>query len=285
MGGRAIAGEQLAITGGLGAVALFITVAPGRVALGISQADSSRYHYLAWSLLLLSIGVCLHRLISGDTARQVVLIAVILACVAHGTDSLITTARGIEATDQDHRRLITAAAELVDSGAPVFPVPPHPVTAPDLNPSSLKALIRSGALPHFSGVTAKAHLLAASQLQLRLPPAASLPVPQTGSTRVNRTVNATTSVASPGCLLLRPERGRPEISLHALEPSGISVLSLDGGELRLLLRDTTGLTLDPDRTVSLAAGTQQSIDLATINSETILLLPPTGPTTICGIGL
>jgi hypothetical protein len=284
MDGNSTAAERIALTGGLGAVIIFLAVAPGRVGLGIAQADAPRYHYLAWALLLPSIGVSLHRLVSGNAVRQLALIAVALACTAHGTDTLIGMARAMERRDQDHRRLITAAAELADSGAPVFDVPPHPVEAPNLTPSSLRHLLRSGALPTFTGVTGKDRLLAAAQLQLRLPPAASLPVPQISKTRLVGIANARTSVGSPGCTIFRPDNGRPIIALRVTEPSGLSVLSSDGGELRFLLRDANSLTVDSGRRLSLPAGITQNLDIATTETEANLLLPVSGSTTVCGIG-
>jgi hypothetical protein len=277
----------IASAGFLGAIVLFLTVAPARVAQGVEQADAARYHYTAWALFLPSIGVCLKHLIAGDRGRRMVVLAVISGCALRGTDLLLKESRVLELRGQDHRRMITAAAELSASGDAVFPVPPHRVHAPDLAPPNrMVTLLREGALRRSRNLSEADRLRAMVGMQLQLPPYANLAVADPPLVIVETVRRGTMISASGGCATIRPQEGRPEVELAILGPTAIRVTTVLGGELRVLVHDpATGFTVDPDAVMNLAPQTPASFDVAITRAHPLLLLPVEGDATVCGVRL
>jgi hypothetical protein len=274
-----------ALAAALGAICLFLTVAPGRVAYGVDQANAGRYHYLAWALLLPSIGVCLADLAGRDRGREFALIVLVSACVVHGFDTLDSAAGMLRERDETGRRQVMAAAEFVATGAPVFPVAPSLFSSPDLRPPSrLVALLRSGKLPQPRSVTPAERLSAIAALQVRFPPFAELPVDGSPGLTVRGAQHGALLPGPPGCVTLRPQGGRPEVTLGVSRASGLSVTSNAGGELRLLLREfKTGSTSDIGLTLDLKAGAPSSIDVGLTAAVPVFLLPEAGETTLCGV--
>jgi len=269
----------------VGALLLFLTIAPGRVALGIDQADAGRYHYLAWALLLPSIGVCLQHLAGPDTVKRAAVTLLSATCVVHGCDILLTASANLRERDDVDRRAVLAAAELAASGAPVLSVPPHRLFASDLRPPSrMVDLVRSGKLRIPRDLGTLDRLRAAVQMQVRLPPYAELPALDQPTLTAHTVVGAATTAFRAGCLTIQPQGARPEVALSVTAASGLRVTSAVGGELRLLLRaPRAATTTDLGIVVDLKPGVPSSIDIALTAAVPVLLLPASGETILCGV--
>jgi len=269
----------------IGAVLLYASVASGRVAFGVEQANAGRYHYLAWALLVPTLGLCLHEMVGGHRSRLAAVLVLCLGCSAHGLNLLSETVRAQEDHEQSLRRTVQASADLAVSGAAVFAKSPIDVFGPNLSPPELIRVRTSGILPPVHNLTAEDRLRAEAGLQIQVPPYSTLPVgTPSGLTLVDVTQGSSTP-AGPGCVVVRPAGTQPAVSLRAPRPGAAQFTSPAGGVLKIFLRNDQGVTLESGLNVSLVPNVPAAVDLAVNQAAAIFLLPTPGETTLCGLSV
>jgi hypothetical protein len=121
-----------------GAIAFYVAAGLARGGLGLGAALASRYVYVAIALLLPAIAM----LISQGTDRHPGLIRVVvplvIAMTASNAFKLSTFADEVRQNNNDSRRVLEAASELVGSNSPIFGDQlPEPFLAPDLTTADL----------------------------------------------------------------------------------------------------------------------------------------------------
>ncbi len=148
-----------------GVALLFVVLALGRAALGIAQAEASRYVYLAIALALPVIGLMLTDLAARGRAVAVVAVALVGVLVAYNVVLLGDRADEEAARERRIRRTVLAGADLAVRGEPFLAFAPDPTFNPDVTTGILRRMARDGKLPS-GGFGPGDRLVAASWLQL-----------------------------------------------------------------------------------------------------------------------
>lgn len=270
-----------AFAGALGVVVFFTIAGAGRSSLGVTEAASSRYIYIAAALLLPVIGLMLTQVSRRDVLAQAATVALIAVCAFLGFAHLWTAARDQQGSREQSKAQILAAAQLIASGTTSINDLPDPTRSPNLTLGELAALLHDGDLPSFSGVTAVDRLSALAALQTSLTASPVLPL---GSAQVTSVAGALASVGSDGCLHLQPAGGAPfAFRLVFTSPSALSLMSDTGEALQFFLEQGgASLTANPID-LRLGAGAQAYLNVLTANA-TPYIVSPANSLVVCDAG-
>lgn len=271
-----------AFAGALGAVGLFLILAVGRTTLGVGQADSPRYAYIAMALLLPALGLVLSEVSAGLGAGRLVVWA-LLGLVAVHNVGLLRTAVATQADEEQRLKAhLLAAASLIDGGVAVLGGDRLAPEAPDVTVDDLRTMGRQGKLAVDRPGTRADRLWAESALQVGMSNSGIQPAGP--PPRVHRVAGATQQAGAPGCLMFTPVEPVAEVQLTAGRTLSVGVRSAGGGEMTVILVVTgpeplsgqpRRFTLEPDRPrhLDVTAG----VDLVAVR------IPATGPTVLCGL--
>jgi hypothetical protein len=268
-----------------GALFLFLIIGVGRTSLGQSQADSSRYVYLAMGLMLPLIGVALTRLAQQRNARLVVIGLVALLMISN-IASLRTEANDVGTQAQLSRQRIMGGAALVRSGVSLPGDVVDPYAAPDMNLSQLTHLVRSSALPTTTP-TPQGQIDAAATLLsgLHHTPAYPTDGAGVGVNQADVTIGpppeaAATKPAGAGrCESITPSGPQPRLVIAVLKPASLVIQPVGSGDATLMLRNATNHSLT--RSYPVPAGVTQFLDLGAPGTEATLGVGE--PLVVCGL--
>lgn len=265
--------QALATAMALGAVLLFVVVAAGRSGLGVAQATTGRYAYIAAALLLPALGVMLSEAPLGRPGRQLVVVAVLLPVLAHNLVELHRQSVVEAEREEPIRRQIVAAAELVDAGVELAATQPEPTFSPNVTVDLLRQLRREGALP--ADRVGEVDLLsAATYLQLAREP---VPVAPTGTPP-----SVPVPVDGRGCLVL-PPFGAWEVGVAVAAGQGFSVRMPAGGELSVRMRDPRDPSVEGRaRLIVLEPGLPEWLR-ATRDTTLVVRAPGPAAAEVCGV--
>jgi hypothetical protein len=264
-----------------GAVVFFAIDAVGRIALGVDQAASSRYVYVACALLLVPVGLVLGRLGRGSVAIAGAVMVAVLAAAVQGAGVLVVAARQRAASDLPSRAQVLAAVRLLQAGAPILAGPavrPEPRDAPDLTVAGLRQLVAEGAFGTVPEQPPESRLAAALQLQVVVGPTAAVhggPAPRLWGAPAQGT-------GGTGC---REFHGPGPVVLRLLfdGPAAVSVTPGTGGELTVAMATTADLArVSGPRTFPLTAGRTAVLSVGAGSAAPVVSLPP-GDDRICGL--
>jgi hypothetical protein len=272
-------GTGSAVAGGaVGCLAFFTINGLGRVELGLEQASSSRYVYIASALLLPVSGVLLDRVSAITRARGLVIGAVAIYFVAGNLQILHSTAAAEAKREAELRGLVLASAELLRAGTPLGGEL-HPEHLPGLTADDIRKLLVKGWLPN-QPAPAAARAQARARLQVRSVAATSRP---TGF-RVSRTGDGG-DVGLDGCVDL-PGAGDGFAVLSASRRGGAGAISIQAppgsmGSLRIFSDDgaqsqSVPLSVDGSGRVSIEVLSTEGI------AEVVLTVPGSPVTEVCG---
>jgi hypothetical protein len=263
-----------------GALVLYVVNGLGRSALGIEQAQSSRYTYIAVLLLLPAFGLALTEVTRSRAASLVALAVPLAIVVGLNLATLRSSARTEAAREQVIKGQILAAAELVEEGEAVLDTVVEPTFSPDLTVSSLRRLVEAGELPT-GEPTAVDRLNARSRLQVGLDDTDAQP--SDAAVRTMLVVDAADVPAGPGCHTFSPSGAVPQVVLEVDEPSDLTLTTDSAQDLQVRMRSADGSESATELpTLPLHAGAQRLRFLAG-DASPILLLPKSAPVTICGL--
>lgn len=252
----------------LGAVLMFALVAPGRVGFGVEQAQSSRYLYIAWALLIPALAVALTELASGSALRLGVVVALIAASLVHGVNLLLAEAERQGPYWRHVRAQILAAAVIGESGQLVFDdVQPEPSYSSQLDMGTLRRLAGEGRLPQ-ERLGPQAFMAAAAHVQLRLAASPMLSLDAPPRPRVIRVLRAASTQAGEDCWLYRPTGVDARVVLDAATPAAIKLRApgVDAIRLGLQAKDGSG-SLPPvrERIAAFTPNTDVYLDIAAVD--------------------
>jgi hypothetical protein len=153
-----------AYSAGLGAVGLYVLIAYGRGELGVEQAGSPRYVYVATALLFPAVVLALTWLVGQSRVARGVVCVAFLAVALHGVSVLRENA-GIQASrEMGIKATLVAAARIASSDRYVPGALPEPVWSPNVTVGDLVRWWRAGELRP-QATSAVADLTAALNLQ------------------------------------------------------------------------------------------------------------------------
>lgn len=264
----------LPLASAAGAVALFMITGYGRVSLGVEQAASSRYVYVAAMLMIPLVGAAVGYAWERFATFAPVLLLVVAWSVAVNVLTLVREADVFAERGQESRRLIEAAA-LLPEALPADPTSqPSPTWAPDLNLAQLRALIAEGALPSSTSTADTMEHVARDLVTVRPPDAPSRPAlvarPIAGSLRWDSELCAT-GVDTASFAIDLTQRGE------------LNVVSPDERALAYVVRNPISGIESTTHELALEAGVMVDVDLLAVGLETVVTLPP--GVTACGIRL
>jgi hypothetical protein len=264
--------------GALASVAFFTINGLGRAELGVEQASSSRYVYIAVALLLPLSAVLLDRVAAAVPAGGLVVAVVALYLVAVNLQVLHATAVAEAEREAKLRGLVLASAELLRDGTPMRG-DLHPEQLPGLTADDVRKLLDKGWLPD-RPTPAAARAQARARLQVRTVAALSRP---TGF-RVSRTGDGR-GVGPDGCVDLRGP-GDGFAVLRTGNRDGRGVISIQAppgstGTLRIFSDDgaqsqAVPLTVDGSGRASIEALSTEGV------AELVLTVPGSPQTQVCG---
>ncbi|MFP5375227.1 MAG: hypothetical protein ACLGIO_00400 [Acidimicrobiia bacterium] len=275
---RAVLGTPRALPTGMaaGSACLFVMLAAGRSGLGVEQATSSRYLYIAAALVLPTVGLMLSEATRHLAARQLAAVAVLVPVLVHNVAGLRELSHHEADREDAVRRRLWGALALVGQGDPeLASTVPEPRFTPNASVDVLRRLDREGALPDDHPGEADV-LAAAAQLQVALldaPPAAAAVEPFPA---VEAAVN------DRGCLLVGPSGAMP-VDVAFAGPDAVSLRTPTGGEVVVTVhsRSRPGVT-GPPRTLSLRPGTTEWLWVTRVGTIT-LSVPSPAATEVCGV--
>ena len=271
-----------AFAGAMGAVTLFLILAVGRTALGVEQANASRYTYITMALLLPALGLVVNEVSEGLGAGRLVVWALVGLVVLHNVGLLRRELRDQVDVEQRLKARVLSAADLVATGAVVLEGRPEPATSPDITVDDLRTMSRDGKVPVGQPGPPEDRLAVRSALQVAM---SDTGLGSAGAPpRILRVVGATQAVEAPGCVTFTPVAPGPEVQLSADQPLSVRVRSSSGGEIRVILvvagpEPVTG----PPRTFALEADRSRYLNVVAGVDAAAVGIPSTGPTEVCGL--
>jgi hypothetical protein len=265
----------LALATSSGTIIFFVIVGFGRLSLGVGQAGTPRYVYIAAALLLPAAALALTRLVATTPAPVSVALTLLLGSVVlHNLSLLWTAAQVQENVEAASRGQMVAAAAVARSTDDFLTDQPDPTVNPDVTMQGLRAASQRGWLPA-DPVDPAAELAVKARVQVAVgPPDGSL-----SDAAVQPGPGTVLEPAGPGCVELLPGAGRAVVVSSAVR------------ELRLRVaveqptRMTVALTADgsttPAITHELPAG---ETDLRSVATEDVrLAFPSTQAARLCGM--
>ena len=271
-----------AFAGALGAMGLFLILAVGRTALGVEQADSPRYAYIAIALLLPALGLVVGEVCEGLGAGRLVLWGLVGLIVVHNLGLFRSAVRTQADQEQRLKARLLAAASLIDSGAAVFDGGRPAADAPDVTVEGLRTMTRQGKLASDRQGTRADRLWAESALQIRVSDSGIRPE---APPLVHRVTGATQQAGAPGCVTFTPVEPGPEVQLTAGQALSVRVRSAGGGEMTVILAVVVpeSLTGQP-RTFVLEPDRPHYLDVTAAVDFVAVGIPASEPTEFCGLG-
>jgi hypothetical protein len=272
---RAVA--PIAWSGVAGSFILFAVVGVGRVALGVDQATTSRYLYLAAALLMPAVALGLTAAARQRLAWQVAILLVVAVSTAHGAVVLYHQIRQQTAVRAADRDIVMAAATIVSSGEPVVGGLPDPVDGPDIDLTDLRTLVATGALT----VTPPREPLSLLTVESRIQVSMSATPVLTGAAPVLRVLRGSEQGAGDCVRVVADASGSALVQLFFSAPSSPSFIAGATGEAAIVLStsDHPGLTAAPT-TVSLDSGQREFLNVSAPHATPTLTLP--GGALLCG---
>jgi hypothetical protein len=267
----------------MGAVFLYVLVAPGRVSFGLEQATAGRYIYIAWGLLLPAVALALNSFVNGNRLRLGGAMLLVLFMGVQNLNLLYDDAIDQAGVEAVVRGRILAAAGIGRSGDQVFDVQPEPGGAPDLTMSGLSALDRAGKLPKLTGLGERSYIDAAANVQLNL--GTEIPVGVEPLPEVAYVSRASIEASpEPGCVVVRRAGPVARVALSVSKPSGILLRASSGDTLGLALQSPDrSLTSVPMRTLPFQPGSDVPLDIGATDYLTLVELPHAPSLSVCGV--
>ncbi len=265
-----------------GAVLFFAITGVGRIALGVSESNSSRYAYVAIALLVPAAAWAVNALARRVVGGRPLVLIFAAAVTINGFGVLIDYADGAASQRDTDKFQLLAAAHLIVSGAPLLAndqTQPDPVIAPQLTLGELRSMINDGAVPLDTPVPEDAVLRAALQLQVAVDTA--VPSTPPGSPSVTGSQGVSLQPAG-GCTAVISYSASSALRLAFPAAGWIAITPDENGLLGIALATLSnpGSTTAP-RTFPLVAGQTVYLQLATGGLAPVASLPP-GPARVCG---
>lgn len=235
-----------------GIIFLFLSTGITRSALGVEQATSSRYVYLAGALVLPAVGLVLSRASAGRwLSTGFVLVLVSLATV-HGLGILRTLSRAEGDRELAIKRRVLASADLIRTGAPVVDLTPEPMLNPDLGVDELRTLDANDKLPRNERVEVYDRLGAQTFLQVAVVDVND-PRPRAAQTaRLVSVVDGVVEEEMDGCFRVRPTGSTPQLVLDVVMAASFELKPGGPSSLQILLRPAPpDGTVGPPRSIAL----------------------------------
>jgi hypothetical protein len=271
-----------ALGAALGAVALYTIIGIGRISLGVGEAATGRYVYLAFALMLPAIGVSLTWFASSSKVLRAATFVVLAACATQGLGVLVQHAHTFAQVKQASEARIVASQDLLASGETVLAgseLMPDPVGAPDLTVARLRLLQQDAAFPPHTTLSEGARFWAQIYLQVALDDHPRFPM--TGARMVDQPIHASITAVTGDCLAMTSDGDESRISVRFSAPASWSVLASTDGSLGLYA-SMNDLPNAPLRTLSLPIHRLVYVD---VNSPglTAALSLPRGDNVVCGL--
>lgn len=261
-------------------VVLFCAIALGRDGLGVAQATSSRYVYVAGAFLFPSIALALSEL-GRRRPGAVVAIGVLVGLVAIENVSLLhTAAKAQRAVSASQEGEILAAAQIAKRG-PVIYGAPDGTYDPNLTVAALDSLRAHDKLPRGFHLSASDYLDAATALQTTVNATRQLPTKSSGVLFV-QAGQAQVAREGPTCITFSPSGPDPVLWVGIESPTSLELRSGPSGPISITLRSgaTTGATTTFPYSLRPAW-----INLAATGDLAGISLPPGATSVICSLHL
>jgi hypothetical protein len=269
-----------AVALGIGAFVMFVVTGVTRSGLGVAQAESSRYVYLAGCLALPAIAAALADAVSSRWTPTAFAFAVCGLATVHGTGLLRTAAASEAAREQALRRQIAVAAQFVVHEDALPDARVEPLYGPDLRATDLPRL--SDQLPRVRATT-RDRLGAAAVLQLAAGPPGEVPF-RPGKPALVGLVDAVAE-GSPAdeCFTVRPAGATPQLVLDVSAPSSFSIDPPGAGDLVAFLRPAAPATeVGPPRLLR-TDGRRLRVTISAVPTSPLVNLLASGPSVVCGV--
>ncbi len=274
----------------VGAVVFYAVIGIGRAMMSLAEAGTSRYLYVAGALLIPAVGGALSDLTRQRSLARAGAVVLVALLAANGARLLFSRAAAERAIEQQHRRILLAAARL---DLPPWELGlPEPVgLAHNLTYDELRQMRRHGQLPSDEDVTRDHELLALAIVQISATPTPQLPVgPQAGgpilmATSPGPQSQATTGLGSigagAGCLRFEPKAEPSEVLLRVPVPVALRLLTA-GDHIGVFLRDEDGSTSRMGLEIRLR-DSPTYLNLNFHEQDVELTLPGTASSVLCGL--
>jgi hypothetical protein len=265
------------------AVPLFFSIsAVGRASLGVQQATSSRYVYIAGMLLMPTVAMALDRLRATNWPGGAIAVTLFISWSLVVNAGLLSEFSEVKREHNTALRAIVLAAAQVANEPGVNPKSqPEPRENPDITMGGLRLLASEGALPKSA---ASADELFAARATLLVRP---------GSASDGRSVDARSSIAVTGGRPGNIVDGCTEIAIDGASAQVVPAPT-DPGDLRITSPRTATVQVERlslDRTMqvpSLTAALEPNVpfDLLVRTPDVQLVIDITGTSTatVCGVG-
>lgn len=269
----------LALAGG--AVTELVLINFGRGAFGTEIATSPRYLLILLPMLLPLFGLAASAGLAHARLPLVLIGLVTAALLTVQIGNFVDYANHFESIEQEQKRRIVAAAEVLRSDPRVVSVEVVPESLLPLSPDNVRALDRDSKLPDVAAtredrLTARAYL----QLSLTEEPALDAVAPA-------RLVEAfgvqVVSDADPGCVRITTVDRTPQLLLRFVEPGSVGLVPERSGEIALAFKGRgADSTEGRRRTFAVQAGIERFLNVTAERVDTVFV-PTPGTTTMCGI--
>lgn len=265
----------------VGVMTLFALIGVGRTGAGLSLARSPRYVHVATGLLLPLAGLALTGPAAGSSTRRVV-VMVLLAALTWRNWSLLVDAARITGEDEQHLKAhILAAAELVESGAPLVSAQVAS-GLPNLQVPELGALAARGALPEPDRLSRVARLEAAAHLQMDLTETPVHPPARPPSVEVTGVSFGTVPPVRGGCMTFAAGH-HTQIALTFPGPATVRLRTSHPGDLVAYLADADGHGVRRPRVWPFPEDTPHFLTVTRPDSTVFLEVPAADRVQVCGV--
>ena len=263
-----------AVTMAGGAVVLFAINGLGRATLGLEQARSSRYVYIAAALLLPLLVCGLQALMATGRAAAVAWGFLTWAIIGNVGAYFVQREYRLDLLAATRPR-IEAAAAYADRSWVDPDFRPEPTYDPDVTMASLRSLVQGDELDRPERVPADAALRAALDFGVAIEPS-STATPTDGLTVIGVT-DAVTSPTGEACTTLTATGPSPTVTLAGGQPGAVLVQTIGTG-LAVRMVDDVGASTEQRRVEGAPVLVRVDVD----TGNPVLDLPVDAFTTICG---
>ncbi|MDQ2959914.1 MAG: hypothetical protein M3R48_02530 [Candidatus Dormibacteraeota bacterium] len=267
----------IAWSGVVGSFILFAIVGLGRVALGVEQATTSRYLYLAAALLMPTVALALTAAARRRLLWQAAVLGLVAVSTAHGAVVLFHQFRQQTAVRAADRDIVMAAATVISSGTQVLGGQADPIYGPDIDLADLRTLVATGALR----VTPPAPLSILT-VESRIEVSVSDEPVLSGAPPLLRVVQGMEQGAGQCTRLIPGASGSARVQLIFSAPASVAIAPAGAGTVVIVLSaaDHPGLAAPPTA-VTVGAGQREFLNISAPQATPTLTLP--GGAVLCGV--